>query len=299
MGCAITRISIDVKNIQLLDFMEKLHAIYEVANIERKKHPDKSILDANRQTLEPYIYMYLMESYGPMLEAHWKTYVPPKKSENVFMIAERRAHPNFRFILQNIAWAGPDMAVYLFCSDENLAFIEALLGDKKVHFHIIPVFIGNPDREQGKISYNNLLTDYRFYQRIDANYVLTVQMDNIFRKKIDPLMFVGDYWGNPWHWKPSAPGGGGATVRRINAMIELCRTHRPDPNSLFEGIEDNWFCNHVTAYPDLSFRAQHMMETVIVEDPYILHQFWTFAHEYLHLSRDKFIETWRKLLTIA
>jgi len=280
--------------------MELLHAIYEVIQIEKKKTPDTGeLLDKLRNALEPYIYFYLIEKHGTMLQTFWESYRPPWQSDNAFVIAERRAHPNFRFILQNIAWAGPDMAVYIYCSDENQAFIEAILGDKRNCYHIIPVFSGNPTREDGKIAYNTLLTDYRFYQTIQAKYMLTVQLDNIIRKKIDPTMFTGEYWGNPWSWELGAAGGGGATVRNISAMIKLCHVHRVDPDTQFNDTEDKWISDRVTNYPDESFRSNHLMESVFVEDPYILHQFWTFGNDYLVLSREAFAECWRKLLTIG
>jgi hypothetical protein len=159
-----------------------------------------------------------------MLQEHWESYRPPLTSEHAFVIVERRAHPNFRFILQNMAWAAPHMAVYLFCSDENLDFIEAILGDKINSFHIIEAFQGDVSREEGKIGYNDVMTDYRFYESISSRYILTIQMDNIIRRKIPASMFTGDYWGNPWAWRTHAAGGGGATVRRVAAMIELCKT---------------------------------------------------------------------------
>ena len=279
--------------------MEIIQGIYEITVAERIKNPGDEILDINRNIMEPYIYQYLMETYGPMLRAHWTTYKPPKKSNNVFMIAERRAHPNFRFILQNIAWAGPDMAVYIFCSEENLEFIKTILSDKIDYYNIFPVFNGNPTREQGKIAYNNLLTDYRFYELVDAKYMLTAQMDNIFRKKIDPAIFSGDYWGAPWSWKSDAAGGGGATVRRIQAMIDVCQTHRPEPDIPFDVTEDSWLSEHVTVYPDGDFRTNHIMESIHVDDPHIIHQFWTFSHCYLVLPKDEFVNVWAKLLHIS
>jgi hypothetical protein len=275
--------------------MDILRGMYEIVQTESK---DPNNLDALRCSLEPFVYTYLQQKYGAMLQTFWESYLPPKKSEHVFLIAERRAHPNFLFILQNIAWAGPHMAVYIFCSEDNQSFVKALLGNKCEHYHIIPIFTGNPSREEGKIAYNNLFTDYRFYQLIDATYMLTVQMDNFFRKKIDPAMFIGDYWGNPWSWNEAAAGGGGATVRRIAAMIDLCRVHRADPNVPFNGTEDIWFSDRVTAYPDISFRFTYMMESVHVEDPYMVHQFWTFGNGYLVLDRDQFVECWAKIMTI-
>jgi hypothetical protein len=279
--------------------MDILHSIYEVAQIEYKKCKTDELLDINRRVVEPYVYQYLQEIHGPMLQHYWKTYLPPTHSEHVFVIAERRAHPNFRFILQNIAWAAPHMAVYLFCSDENQAFLEALVGDKKEHYHIIPVFCGNPNREQGKQAYNNLLTDYRFYELIPATYMLTIQLDNIIRKKIDPAMFTGEYWGNPWSWNKEAAGGGGATIRNIQAMITMCKTHRPCPDEPFLETEDVWCCEHTTVFPSFDIRSNYIMESVHVEDPTIVHQFWTFSHCFLSLPRDQFAEYWKNVLHIG
>ena len=279
--------------------MDILHSIYEVSQIEYKKCKTDDVLDINRRILEPYVYQYLQEMYGPMLQEHWKSYLPPKKSDHVFVIAERRAHPNFRFILQNIAWAAPHMAVYLFCSDENIAFLEALLGDKREYYHIIPVFIGDPTREEGKQAYNNLLTDYRFYQVIDASYMLTIQLDNFIRKKIDPAMFIGEYWGNPWSWNKEVAGGGGATVRNIQAMIKICQTYRPCPDELFLGTEDIWCCEHTTVYPSVDIRSNYVMESMYVDDPFIVHQFWTFSHCYLNLPRESYILCFKQIMHIG
>jgi len=262
-------------------------------------HDPDTLLDINRYVLEPYVYQYLQEYYGPMLREYWQTYFPPKQSDHVFVIAERRAHPNFWFILQNMAWAAPHMAVYLFCSDQNKGFIEALLGDKKEYYHIIPIFNGNPNREEGKRAYNNLLTDYRFYQFIDATYMLTIQMDNIIRKKIDPAIFTGEYWGNPWGWSPESAGGGGGTIRNIPSMIRICQTYRPCPDEPFEEMEDKWISDHVTDYPSFEVRSSYIMESVYVEDPCILHQFWTFADCYLSLPREDVLTCWRTLMRIS
>ena len=114
-----------------------------------------------RYILEPYIYNFLLITYGPALDRFWQTYIPPKKADNAFVIVERRPHPNFWYILRNIAWAGPQMSVYIFCSDENIDFIRTLLGDKAQHFNIIQFFKGNIPREQAIQDYNNFYTDYR------------------------------------------------------------------------------------------------------------------------------------------
>jgi len=276
-----------------------LAAAYEVAKIEQSKHTANKRLDVYRNVLEPYFYMYLIEKYGTMLQTFWETYRPPLFSENAYVIVERRAHPNFRFVLQNMAWAAPHMSVYIFCSDENRAFIEAILGDKAVSFHIMEVFHGDVSREEGKNGYNHIMTDYHFYESIVAKYILTIQMDNIIRRKIPDSMFVGDYWGNPWAWRCDAAGGGGATVRRVKAMIELCRTHRPDPSMGVPPLEDAWVAERSTVFPPFEFRRAHLMESVPTDDPVILHQFWTFMDAYLQRPRDDVVQFLTHLLTIS
>jgi hypothetical protein len=279
-------------------------SIYDVINIVRDANQDVTKrLDAYRHKLEPYIFNYLIEHYGPRFQKFWETYLPPKKAERAFIIVERRDHPNFKFVLQNIAWSNPNMSVYIFCSDINYSFILSLLGDKAPFFNITQIFKGNPPRFEAVSEYNRTLKDYRFYEQIDAKYGITVQMDTIFRKKIPDHIFVGDYWGNPWAWKQSSPGGGGATIRNISSLKFLCRLYNPMPETdMNSDAEDSWISDHMTllsmSYPDIEFRKNHIMESMPAEDPVILHQFWTFSDQYLSMPQKELINYWKRLLTI-
>jgi len=280
-----------------------MEAIYELVKSIAKKGYDKNKeFDVQRNVLEPYVYHYLIEKYGQMLETHWSTYFPPAKSDNVFVIIERRSHPNFKFIIQNIAWAAPHMAVYIFCSDENRSFINAVLGEKAVYYKIIESFKGDVSAEEGKMQYNNLLTNYQFYESIPAKYMLTVQMDTIFRKKLPDTLFTGAYWGAPWAWDTAAAGGGGATIRHIEAMTVLCKRFRPDISVNIDGVEDSWIASKlpVSSYPDVEFRKSHIVESVPALDPCILHQFWTFSKDHTDMiTRDQFIWFYTKLMTFT
>ena len=277
-----------------------LDCICEVMTIVRNSHADPTArLDAYRHKLEPYIFNYLIETWGAKLQTFWETYIPPKKAQRAFIIVERRDHPNFRFVLQNIAWSNPNMSVYIFCSDINYFFILSLLGNKAEHFNIIKIFTGNPPRAEAINDYNKTLKDYRIYEQIDAEYGITVQMDTIFRKKIPDSIFVGDYWGNPWAWKPKSAGGGGATIRKIGSMITLCKLFN-NPDNV--DAEDVWIADHMNlvgmSYPDIEFRKNHIMESMHVHSPVILHQFWTFADQYVSLPQKELIQYWKKLLTL-
>ena len=82
-----------------------------------------NLLKTIRNGLEPYVYAHLEETYGQKLTEFWNSWTPPRRSSKAFILIERRTHPNFWFVLRNMAWAGPDMAVYIFCSNENVNFI--------------------------------------------------------------------------------------------------------------------------------------------------------------------------------
>jgi len=278
-----------------------MEPIYEVMKLQHHKTNDKRALrPLYRRVLEPYVYMYLTENYGPMLHDFWKTYLPPKQADKAYVIVERRMHPNFRFVLHNMAWAAPHMSVYLFCSDENKAFIEAILGDKVDSFHVIPIFKGEGSLEDGVKGYNDTLTSYAFYESIAATYILTIQMDVILRKKIPDNMFIYDYWGAPWGWRQDVAGGGGATIRRVEAMIALCKQYRPDLSISIQGDEDTWFSDRVVTGPFIEFRRMHIMENMVAIDPIILHQFWSYAEGYLeNFTKEIIIDYWKHLLTIS
>jgi len=265
--------------------------------------PPHEQLDAIRQKLEPYIYHHLIETYSPILNAFWANYNPPKQAPYAYVIVERRPHPNFAFILKNMAIAAPHMSVYIFCSDENIEFIKILLGNKIANYNIIKAFSGTASRTQGKIDYNNLLTDANTYSQINAEYILTMQMDCIIRRKIPSTIFRGTYWGSPWGWKSHMPGGGGSTVRNVKQMIELCKKYRPDPKILLTETEDAWIAEKLAfepamSFPDLEFRRAHIMESMPADNPIVLHQFWTFVHQYQQVQADVFLKYWTHLLTL-
>ena len=281
-----------------------LEGLYEVGKTIQSEQPEEGKrLHEYRMRLEPYIFHHLMETQWHMVDTFWQSYVPPKRAKYAFLIIERRDHPNFPFVLRNIAWANPTMSVHIVCSDTNRDFLHAILGNKVEHYTIVEHFRGSPSAEQAKQEYNALLKDWRLYESIDAEYAITVQMDTIFRKKIPDSIFVGDYWGSPWAWRQDLPGGGGATIRNIHSLRSLCLLYNPTPNTSTDlDAEDGWLSVRVQelgmVYPSLSFRKSHIMESMPAEDPMILHQFWTFLDQYLSQPKENVLKYWKHLLTL-
>lgn len=292
-----------IYDLTLVAFQKCISQMETLSTTEEQNKTWDSRCSILRYLLEPYIYNHMQEKYGLMLSENWKDYIPPKKSQWAYCLVERRPHPNFWFILRNMAWAAPQMSVYIFCSDENESFIRTLLGDKAEHFTIIQTFKGNPPREQAIQDYNDFYTDYRNYEKIDAEYIMTMQMDVIIRRKLDMQMFQTDYYGNPWAWKNEDPGGGGATVRYIPKMIELGKKFRPNPDSEKCMIpEDGWINKYIletgSTFPPLDMRATVFMESCYVANPYVVHQAWTFCDLIIIDGKEVFIDVLKGIYSL-
>lgn len=277
-----------------------VEAFYEVARYTLDHCPidEKERFSHLRYTLEPHIYHYLIQQHMPVFNEVWRDYLPPRESKNAFVIIERRMHPNFEFILKNLAWAGPHLSVYLFCSDVNEPYIRAILGEKAETYHIHAVFKGLGTVEEGKAEYNRFLTTADTYRMIDAKYIMTVQMDNFIRRKIHDTYFIGDYWGNPWAWEQDSPGGGGGTIRRVKKMIEVCEADGP----CLDSNEDSWISERIIKhgeYPPLIIRGLVFMESIPADNPVCIHQFWTFLHNYMIHPRDQIISMLRHILSLS
>jgi len=286
--------------------MEKEKAIcgmWHITQNELRENPPK-ILSNLRNKLEPFVYNSLEQSYGNKLTEFWKTYLPPKTAKRAFMLTESRIHPNMWFVLRNMAWAGPDMAVYIFCSDYNYDYIINLLGDKATHFNIINIYKNTTSPYQ---AYHNLFTNWKMWESIEAEHAMLVQMDIYFRKRLDDCLFKYDYYACRWAWKPEEPGGA-LTICRVSKMIEILKEHRPNLD-IDCPIPSDEFINQIIkingTYPPLMENIENLMESLqvlnmpegkrLIIDPYAVHQPWTFSYTF---SQEEFRIFWRELLTI-
>lgn len=254
-----------------------------------------------RNQLEPYVFNYLNITYGKQLDEFWKTHTFPKKSKYAYVIVERRCHPNWWFILRNIAWAAPHFSLYIFCSDFNYDFIKTVLGDKADNVHITKWFKGNPDMKRAFYEYSLTFKMPTFYNLIDAEYFINFQMDSYFLQKIPDWIFTGTYYGSPWCWKYNLAGNGGLAVRNTQRLIDLC--NRELKNSLNTCAEDAYISDMIEKYsfdiPPLDFRIKVFQENFPTQFiPIGTHQFWTYLHNYNIDNRDQFTENIKKLVTL-
>jgi hypothetical protein len=294
-----------------MDFNSLIGSFYSLYNerISLLKNVSKNELNTwqtenlhfYRHQLEPYVFNYLNHTYGEKLDYYWKLHQFPKKSKYSFVIVERRAHPNWWFVLRNIAWAAPHFSLHIFCSDLNYDFIKILLGDKADNVNIHILFKGVADREQGYNESNLIFRTPRFYKLIDCEYFINVHLDAYFIQKIPDWIFVGTYYGSPWGWNPTYAGNGGLAVRNTQKLIELCE--KEIQNALDNSAED-WYISealkkHNFEEPPLDFRISVFQENFPTnKTPIGTHQFWTYLHNYDINNREIFIKNITKLVTL-
>ena len=289
--------------------MEKEKAICGMWHITQNELQAKSanILSNLRNKLEPFVFNALEEGYGRELTEFWKTYIPPKKAKRAYMLVEGRIHQNMWFILRNMAWAGPEMAVYIFCSDQNYDYIINLLGDKAPHFNVIVAFKGDPPKEQAWQEFVNLYTNWKIWEKIETEYALLIQMDVYIRKRLDDCLFNYDWYACRWAWKIKEPGGG-ISICRVAKMVSILKEHRPN-TEIDCPISSDEFINRIIqvdgTYPPLIENVHNLMESmqhfteetyrILIVDPYAVHQPWTFSYKF---SQEEFRIFWRELLII-
>lgn len=266
------------------------------SNDDLQKQYDQALI-RYRTDLEHYIFQHLLLKYGKRLDQFWSSHQFPYKSKYAWLIVERRCHHNWWFLLRNIAWAGPEMSLYIICSDENYEFLKTLLGDKYNSVHLIQWFKGYAERPQAIKEYNDALKSAELYEKIDAEYILVAQLDTYLRFKIPSGIFVGDYYGAPWNWDLDAPGGGGLSVRKIESMIKICRENVKDDRA-----EDIWFSDYVREksyeYPSFDLRACMFSESFPVSHFIGIHQFWTYLDTYCIYNKEEYRNILENYLTI-
>lgn len=277
---------------------ERNHILKSYNTEEDIKKCNKESLDMYRYDLESYIWQHLLFKYGNSLNEFWKTHEFPKKSKYAWVIVERRCHPNWWFVVRNIAWANPSFSLYIYCSDENYEFVTTLLGDKARNVNIIRWFKGFATRQDGKDQYAQTFKLPGFYGQIDAEYLIRVEMDTYIRRKIPESIFKGDYYGAPWGWNPEMPGGGGLIIRKIKTMVDICNKER----STNLEADDDWLgkkvVEHGLEYPSLEYRKEIFSENFPVLDPIGVHQFWTFLDNFEIRTPNRFKEHLERYLKI-
>jgi hypothetical protein len=250
----------------------------------------KQFLHHSRMMMEYPVYTLLKYKYGSMLKDFWKNATIPKESKYTILLVERRKHENIEFVLQNaLYYTQPHkFSVTIVCSDENEDYVKECVGNQIDSVTILPIFKGIGTRDQGRNEYNELFVNVEFWTKINAEYILSIQTDSYFRKRIPDILFTLDYAACPFAWDESLLGGGGGlTWRKRDFCIEACNL--PFNKNIGEDIFFAKSCKLLEKNV-LSFEEgkEIFAESCLVEDPIGLHQWWTFWSQLIGYEDDDY-----------
>ncbi len=230
-----------------------------------------------RMTLEPLIYDILKAKYLNRFEIYWQTATISKESSKCIVLIERRIHPNLEFVIKNAAYYARGWSLAIVCSDVNLDFCKAILGNQRSFVQLLPMFQGSPCASEAKEDYNRLLLSKSFYEQFSADLLCITQTDAYFCKHIPQSIEQYDYVAAPFAWKPQYAGGG-LSFRNRKTMIQVCESLSlpqknlpPEDITLCEAVQKLGF-----TMPSYEKSLDYICESCLTYTAVGVHQWWTF-----------------------
>ena len=235
---------------------------------------DPQILHEKRTRLEPFIYDILKTKYYSIFDTFWKNNSIKKNTNKSIVIIERRIHSNLAFLIRNMFYYARDWSMTIICSDTNFSYLKTILTNNSDNVILLPLFEGNPNRDIAINEYNSLLKSSYFYKLLPFEHLLIVQTDTYLRRKIDETIFNYDYVASYFAWDKTSCGGG-MSYRKRSSMITICDNFKKEIS-----IEDCFINEGVKmlgyTIPDYKDGLNYICESFYSENPFGLHQWWTF-----------------------
>jgi len=252
--------------------METLHLFDEFPESNQEITAERR--HQKRMRVEPLIFDILKKNYQEPLETFYNYYKFPLDQSKCVVLVERRIHENLYFLLRNIAYFARGWSLTIVCSDINLEYCKKCAGNLVDTITFLPLFKGNPSPEQGKLDYNLLLQDSEFYRKFTAENLLFMEVDSYLRRKIPEDIFEYDYVAAPYEWDTELAGGG-LSFRKKSTMIDICERKK---NKL--PGQDIYICQGIHEFgykmPEFMKGITYISESCMYEDPFAVHQWWTF-----------------------
>lgn len=218
---------------------------------------------------------YLLNYLHVFQDNYQKTNVP-NRSEYACAIIEPRKHRYLEVVIKNMIYFLPGWSVYVFHSKENEEFVHDILkGHNKNNINLKLISNGNITIQE----YSRWLANPKFYQMINAKFVLIFQTDSYLRRfGMEAYIKENyDYIGAPWvHISDNQQvGNGGLSLRKVDTMIHITKKYPWDGNA-----EDIYFQQSFTKeglkMPNKysPIMKAFSVESIMHENPVGVHKYW-------------------------
>lgn len=215
-------------------------------------------------------------NYLPAFQANYQKTNVPKLSQNACAIVEPRKHPYLEVVIKNMIYFLPGWSVYVFHSKENEEFVHSILnGHNKNNTNLIPITEANITVRE----YSRWLASPKFYQMINAKFVLIFQTDSYLRR-FGMEAYIKedyDYIGAPWGHisKIHQVGNGGLSLRKVDTMIEITNKYP------WDGKAEDIYFQHVFEKEGLRMANKYSpimrsfsVENIMDANPVGVHKYW-------------------------
>lgn len=207
------------------------------------------------------------------------------------VIIEPRKHPLLKYVLYNFMYflVPKGWKFQIFCGTDNKEWLEQEIEDLKDDINIYQLPYDNLTEPM----YNMLLTNGGFWKSIYNNpeYVLIFQTDCILLKDNIDEFLQYDMIGAPWRHSPYKGCNGGFSLRKREAMIDICKKCEYKYEN-----EDGWF-SYTNAdklkNPELIEKMKFSMETIWSPSPTGMHASYKFQ------DHSKLVELLEKMFDIT
>jgi hypothetical protein len=230
-----------------------------------------------KRVLEKPIFDELRRNYLPFLKSWFSTYILPDyvHTNKVLFLYETRCHENLEFLLYSSIYFAQGWGLHIVCSETNKEFILEILKHNANAAYIQVLDETGVGYVENRNSYNAFMKTPAFWNSFpeSKHWILTIEVDSYLRKPIPIEALNYSYCGACWAWK-DGPGGGGITLRSIQAMKDICARFPTLADEIWP--QDCWAAEGIRQL-GYSYNSTFFMESCLQVDAIGVHQWWTFC----------------------
>ena len=185
----------------------------------------------------------------------------PKKSTYEAVFIEYRCFPHIEFLIRNCIYrVGKEWSHTIICGTKNYEYIFKLISKISPNIKVIKTNNENLTVTE----YNKLLTNIKFWEKLEGEKILIYQEDSLLFKNNIMDFVKWDYIGAPLpigtNDTPNCVGNGGLSLRTRSIMIEILKQVSPIKTSYNSSTLEYMKRNGLKYPPEDIYFSKNMQE---------------------------------------